>query len=76
MQPKAAASATDGCATESMQYAFRGPLGIELARILVVGNEVAVIDRFNRRLYVGKKDAVLKKNGLPEDFMRTINAPC
>jgi len=50
----------------------RGPLGIELARILVVGNEVAVIDRFNRRLYVGKKDAVLKKNGLPEDFMRIL----
>jgi hypothetical protein len=43
----------------------RGPLGIELARILMVGNEVAAIDRFNRKIYVGKKDAVMKKNGLP-----------
>jgi len=50
----------------------RGPLGIELARILIVGNEVAVIDRFNKNLYVGKKDAVMKKNGLPEDFMRIL----
>jgi hypothetical protein len=50
----------------------RGPLGIELARILVVSNEVAVIDRFNRKLYVGKKDAVMKKNGLPDDFMRIL----
>jgi hypothetical protein len=50
----------------------RGPLGIELARILVVGNEVAVIDRFNRTIYAGKKDAVMKKNGLPDDFMRIL----
>ncbi len=50
----------------------RGPLGIELARILIVGNEVAVIDRFNRKIYTGKKDAVMKKNGLPEDFMRIL----
>lgn len=50
----------------------RGPLGIELARILVVGNEIAVIDRFNRKLYVGKKDAVMMKNGLPDDFMRIL----
>lgn len=50
----------------------RGPLGIELARILVVGNEVAVIDRFNKNIYVGKKDAVMRKNGLPDDFMKIL----
>jgi hypothetical protein len=50
----------------------RGPLGIELARLLAVGNDIAAIDRFNRRVYVGKKDAVMKKNGLPEDFMRIL----
>lgn len=50
----------------------RGPLGIELVRILMVGNDIAVIDRFNRRVYIGKKDDILKKNGLPEDFMKII----
>jgi hypothetical protein len=50
----------------------RGPLGIELARILIVGNEVAVIDRFNKNIYVGKKDVFMTKNGLPEDFMRIL----
>jgi hypothetical protein len=50
----------------------RGPLGIELARILVVGNEVAVIDRFNRSIYMGKKDDVMRKNGFPDDFMRIL----
>lgn len=50
----------------------RGPLGIELARILMVGNDIAAIDRFNKKIYVGKKDAVMNKNGLPEDFMQIL----
>ena len=50
----------------------RGPLGIELVRILMVDNDIAAIDRFNRKVYVGKKDQVLKRNGLPEDFMQII----
>lgn len=50
----------------------RGPLGIELVRLLAVGNDIAMIDRINREVYVGKKNAVLMKNGMPEDFMKTI----
>lgn len=50
----------------------RGPLGIELVRLLMVGNDIAAIDRFNKTVYIGKKDAILKKNGLPEDFMKVI----
>lgn len=50
----------------------RGPLGIELARVLIVGNDIAAIDRFNRTIYIGEKDAVMKKNGLPEDFMTIL----
>lgn len=50
----------------------RGPLGIELVRLLAVGNDIAMIDRINREVYVGKKDAVLLKNGMPEDFMKTV----
>ena len=50
----------------------RGPLGIELVRLLAVGNDIAMIDRINREVYIGKKDAVLLKNGMPEDFMKTV----
>jgi Domain of unknown function (DUF4292) len=50
----------------------RGPLGIELVRLLSVGDEIAAIDRFNRTVYIGKKEEVLRKNGMPEDFMEII----
>lgn len=50
----------------------RGPLGIELVRVLMVGNDIAAIDRFNRKIYMGKKDQVLIKNGMPSDFMSII----
>lgn len=50
----------------------RGPLGIELVRLLAVGNDIAMIDRINRTVYVGKKDAVLLKNGMPADLMKTV----
>jgi len=50
----------------------RGPLGIELVRLLAVGNEIAAIDRFNRTVYMGKKDEFLRKNGMPEDFVRIL----
>lgn len=50
----------------------RGPLGIELVRLLMVGNDIAAIDRINKTVYVGKKDAVLRRNGMPSDFMKII----
>ncbi len=50
----------------------RGPLGIELVRLLAVENEIAAIDRFNRTVYMGKKDEFLKKNGMPDDFIKIL----
>jgi hypothetical protein len=50
----------------------RGPRGIERVRLLMGGDDVAAIDRFNRTVYVGKKSSVLAKNGMPEDFMTII----
>ena len=50
----------------------RGPLGIELARLVNVGNDIALIDRINRTVYVGKKDEVMKRKGMPEDFLKII----
>jgi len=50
----------------------RGPLGIELARLISVGNDIAAIDRINRIVYIGKKDAVMSRNGVPEDFLKII----
>jgi len=50
----------------------RGPLGIELIRLLAVGDDIAAIDRINRTVYIGKKEEVLKRHGMPEDFMEII----
>lgn len=55
-----------------MLVSVRGPLGIELVRLISVGNDIAAIDRITRTVYVGKKDAVMKKNGMPEDFIKII----
>lgn len=50
----------------------KGPLGIELVRILMVGNDIALISRLDRTVLVGKKDAVMNKNGVPESFMKIL----
>jgi hypothetical protein len=50
----------------------KGPLGIELVRIVSVGNDIAVIDRINKTIYEGKKDIVMKRLGLPDDVFRII----
>jgi len=55
-----------------MVAAVKGPLGIELVRLIAVGNDIAAIDRISRIVYVGKKDAVMKKNGLPDNFIEVI----
>ena len=46
----------------------RGPLGIELVRFLAVGNEICMIDRIGRTIYLGKKDEIMSRYGLPAEF--------
>lgn len=50
----------------------RGPLGIEVIRLIISGEDICAIDRLGRTAYVGKKDAVLKRKGIPDDFIKTI----
>jgi len=50
----------------------KGPLGIEMVRILAVGNDVCGIVRLTRTVYVGKKDDLMQKYGLPDDFFTAI----
>ncbi len=50
----------------------RGPLGIELIRLLSVGDDIAAIDRISRTVYIGKKEEVLGRHGMPVDFMEII----
>ncbi len=50
----------------------KGPMGIEVLRILSVGNDVCGISKLNRTVYIGKKDDLMKKHGLPGDFLRII----
>jgi len=50
----------------------KGPLGIELVRILAVKDDIAVIDRINKTIYEGRRDDVMKRLGLPEDIFTII----
>lgn len=50
----------------------RGPLGIELVRFLAVGNEVCMIDRIGRTVYLGKRDEIMGKYGLPAEFAEIV----
>ena len=50
----------------------KGPLGIEMVRILAVGNDVCGIIKLTRTVYIGKKDELMQKYGLPEDFFKAI----
>lgn len=50
----------------------KGPLGIEMVRILAVGNDVCGIIKLTRTVYIGKKDELMQKYGLPEDFFTAI----
>lgn len=50
----------------------KGPLGIEVLKILAVGNDVCGIIKLTRTVYVGKKDDLMEKYGLPEDFFTAI----
>jgi hypothetical protein len=48
----------------------KGPLGIEV--LLAVGNDVCGIIKLTRTVYIGKKDDLMQKYGLPEDFFTAI----
>jgi hypothetical protein len=50
----------------------KGPLGIEMVRILAVGNDVCGIIKLTRTVYIGKKDEMMEKYGLPDDFFKAI----
>jgi len=50
----------------------KGPLGIEMVRILAVGNDVCAIIKLTRTVYIGKKDEMMQKYGLPDDFFKAI----
>jgi hypothetical protein len=50
----------------------KGPLGIEILKILAVGNDICGIIKLTKTVYVGKKDKMMQKYGLPEDFLTAV----
>ena len=46
----------------------KGPLGIEMIKILAVGNDICGIIKLTRTVYVGKKDEMMQKYGTPGRF--------
>ena len=55
-----------------MMASVKGPMGIEVFRILAVGNDICGISKLTRTVYVGKKDELMAKRGLPTDFLTII----
>jgi len=51
---------------------IKGPLGIEVLRILSVGNDICGISKFTQTVYIGKKDELMARRGLPVDFLTII----
>ena len=43
-----------------------------MIKILAVGNDICGIVRLTRTVYIGKKDEMMQKYGLPEDFFTAI----
>ena len=50
----------------------KGPVGIELFRIYGLNDSIWVIDRINRKIYMGKTSKVFEKYGLPDDFWKLL----
>jgi hypothetical protein len=50
----------------------KGPVGLEVFRVYGINDSIWVIDRLNRKIYVGKAKNVYEKYGLPSDFWRLI----
>lgn len=50
----------------------KGPVGIEIFRIYGVNDSIWVIDRINRRIYMGKTSKVCEKYGMPDDFWKLL----
>jgi hypothetical protein len=55
-----------------LNASIRGPLGIELLRLLSIKGQVYLVDRIGRTVYTGRTDEVLKKYGLPENIIAII----
>jgi hypothetical protein len=55
-----------------MMASVKGPMGIEVFRIMAVGNDICGISKLTRTVYVGKKDELMAKRGLPADFLTII----
>jgi len=55
-----------------LNASVRGPLGIELIRLLSIDGEVYLVDRIGRTVYTGSSNEVLRKYGLPENVIAII----
>jgi len=50
----------------------KGPMGLEVVRIIIVDNDVCIVDRMGKVAYVGKKSSFMEKNGFPEGMIKTL----
>lgn len=55
-----------------LNASVRGPLGIEVIRLLSIDGQVYLIDRLGRTVYTGNTNEILRKYGLPENVIAII----
>lgn len=55
-----------------LSASVRGPLGIEIVRLISAEGNIYLIDRINRIIYKGKESEVIKRYGLPENVLALI----
>ena len=55
-----------------LNASVKGPLGIELLRLLSVNGQVYLVDRIGKTVYRGSTSAILTKYGLPDNVIAVI----
>jgi outer membrane biogenesis lipoprotein LolB len=55
-----------------LNASVKGPLGIELLRLLSVNGKIYLVDRIGKTVYRGSTSAILTKYGLPDNVIAVI----
>lgn len=50
----------------------KGPLGIEMLKLIIVGDDICMTDRIGKTNYIGKKNVFREKNSLPDNFVNIV----
>jgi len=55
-----------------LNASVRGPLGIELVRLVAIDGQIYLVDRIGKTVYRGTRSELLRKYGLPDNVIAVI----